>query len=105
MPVCPDLWLAIACSPASCLATAVASRLAVVQAKRATAEDLQQYPARLALADAMKHVLWVAENYDALDREFPNHPWNAVMVGAPDKPQNCLLLCSFGCCRPLISLY
>ena len=68
----------------------MASRSAVVQAKRATAEDLQQYPARLALADAMKHVLWVAENYDALDREFPNHPWNAVMVSSPDKPQICL---------------
>ena len=82
----------------------MASRLAVVQAKRATAEDLQQYPARLALADAMKHVLWVAENYDALDREFPNHPWNAVMVGALNQSERSLSLCSLGCCRPFISL-
>lgn len=52
-----------------------------LQARKATMEDLDAFPARLALADAMKNILWVAENYDALEREFPNHPWNAVMVG------------------------
>ena len=51
-----------------------------LQARKATLEDLEAAPARIALADAMKHILWVAENYDALDREFPEHPWNAVMA-------------------------
>lgn len=52
----------------------------VRQAKRATVEDLEAHPARISLADAIKHILWVADNYDALEREFPDHPWNATMV-------------------------
>lgn len=51
-----------------------------LKASRATSEDLAQWPARLALADAIRHVKWVAENYDALEREFPNHPWNEIMT-------------------------
>jgi hypothetical protein len=51
-----------------------------VQSRRANAEELVEYPARVSLTDAIKHISWVAENYDALEQEFPNHPWNAVMV-------------------------
>lgn len=61
-----------------------------VQSRRATAEELLEYPARLSLTDAIKHISWVAENYDALEQEFPNHPWNAVMVQLSPLPSRCI---------------
>ena len=64
-----------------CASLALQLTTVSLQSRRATAEELTEFPARVSLTDAIKHISWVAENYDALEQEFPNHPWNAVMTG------------------------
>ena len=50
------------------------------QAKQAVADELEQFPARLTMADGVKHVGWLSDRYDSLERDFPNLSWHAVMV-------------------------
>ena len=51
-----------------------------MQVKNASAEELEKYPARMALMDAVKHMGWMVHKYETLEQDFPNLAWNSVMV-------------------------
>lgn len=51
-----------------------------MKTKSCTPEELQQYPSRLALTDAMKHMGWMVKKYETLEQDFPDLAWNSIMV-------------------------
>lgn len=60
-----------------------------MQARHATEQELEHFPARLALTDAMKHSRWMEGRYQTLEQEFPDLAWNEVMVS----PRLCFPAC------------
>lgn len=58
-----------------------------MKVKNCTPEELQQFPSRLALTDAMKHMGWMVQKYETLEHEFPDLAWNSIMVTLSNHPQ------------------
>ena len=59
--------------------------------KNCSPEELHQFPTRLALTDAMKHMGWMVQKYEDLEQEFPDLTWNSAMVSHADLEVSMLL--------------
>ena len=51
----------------------------LLQASGTTADELEQGPARIALADAIKFSQWIEDRYEALELRLSGRSWRTVL--------------------------
>ena len=51
-----------------------------MQADRASKQQVAETPARIALADAVKHMDWILEQYDQIEQQLTGLTWQTTLV-------------------------
>ena len=54
-----------------------------LQVKKASAKEMTSNPARIAVADAVKHMSWIADNYQRIESQLIGVTWQTTLVSIP----------------------
>lgn len=54
--------------------------LSHLQARDPSIEKIEMWPARVALSDAVKHSVWIADHYNFLETQLMGSAWQTILV-------------------------